>query len=192
MIAGPDALTCALAPDKKGVVHTFKSQYRKASSNCRSKPVNHATNRSTTRSHVRRRHPDNASFHLVGDGLSGSGSGPAHGYAQAAPRVDRGSHGRRAKGNCRAEERTAEYAAKLRQARAEVYKIREQRVQQWNAERDAALDAARKAAGQKVSQARTEIEAEAAAAKQTIQGSAGDLAGQVVRAVLPVAAGGSR
>ena len=38
-----------------------------------------------------------------------------------------------------AEARTAEYADKLRQARAEVYKVREQRVKQWNAERDAAL-----------------------------------------------------
>jgi F-type H+-transporting ATPase subunit b len=91
-----------------------------------------------------------------------------------------------------AEERTAEYAAKLRHARAEVYKIREQRLRQWNAERDAALDAARKVAGQRLSQARTEIEAETAAAKQAIQASAGDLAGQVVRAVLPVGAGGSR
>jgi F-type H+-transporting ATPase subunit b len=91
-----------------------------------------------------------------------------------------------------AEARTAEYAAKLRQARAEVYKVREQRVKQWNAERDAQLDVARKAAGQKVSQARAELEAEAAAARQTIQGTVGDLAGQVLRAVMPVAAGGSR
>jgi F-type H+-transporting ATPase subunit b len=90
-----------------------------------------------------------------------------------------------------AEARTAEYSTKLRHARAEVYKIREQRLRQWNAERDAALDAARKSAGQKLSQARTEIEAEAAAAKQAIQASASELAGQVVRAVLPVA-GGSR
>jgi F-type H+-transporting ATPase subunit b len=80
----------------------------------------------------------------------------------------------------------------LRQARAEVYKVREQRVKQWNAERDAQLDAARKVAGQKVSQARAELEAEAAAASRPIQASAGDLAGQVVRAVLPAAAGGSR
>jgi F-type H+-transporting ATPase subunit b len=65
-------------------------------------------------------------------------------------------------------------------------------MKQWNAERDAALDAARKAAGLKVSQAKVELEAEAAAAKQTILGSAGDLAGQVVRAVLPMTAGGSR
>lgn len=91
-----------------------------------------------------------------------------------------------------AEVRTAEYADRLRQARAEVYKVREQRVKQWNADRDAALDAARKVAGGKVSQARAELEAEAEQARQTIQASAGDLARQVVLAVLPQAAGGSR
>jgi F-type H+-transporting ATPase subunit b len=91
-----------------------------------------------------------------------------------------------------AEARAAEYAAKLRQARAEVYKVREQRVKQWSAERDGALEAARKAAGLKVAQARTELDAEAAQARQSIQASAGDLANQVVRAVLPAAAGGSR
>ena len=91
-----------------------------------------------------------------------------------------------------AEARAAEYAARLRQARAEVYKVREQRVKQWNAERDAALDAARKVAGAKVNEARAEIEAEAAAARKSIQASAGELANQVVRAVLPLAVGGSR
>jgi F-type H+-transporting ATPase subunit b len=91
-----------------------------------------------------------------------------------------------------AEARAAEYAAKLRQARSEVYKLREQRVKQWSTERDAALETARKAASAKVSQARAELEAEAAAAKQTILGTSADLASQVVRAVLPVAAGGSR
>jgi F-type H+-transporting ATPase subunit b len=69
-----------------------------------------------------------------------------------------------------AEARAAEYAAKLRQARAEVYKVREQRVKQWNAERDAALDAARKAAGLKVGQAKGELEAEAAAASRRLSG----------------------
>ena len=57
---------------------------------------------------------------------------------------------------------------------------------------DAALDAARKVAGQKVSQANAALEAEAAQARLAIQASAGDLARQVARAVLPVAAGGSR
>jgi F-type H+-transporting ATPase subunit b len=92
----------------------------------------------------------------------------------------------------RAEERAQEYAAKLRQARAEVYKLREQRIKQWNAERDAALDTARRAAGQRVGQAKAELDAEAAQARQAIQASAGELASRVVRAVLPVAAGGTR
>jgi F-type H+-transporting ATPase subunit b len=47
-------------------------------------------------------------------------------------------------------------------------------------------------AGLKVSQARAELEAEATLARQTIHASAGELANQVVRAVLPLAAGGSR
>jgi F-type H+-transporting ATPase subunit b len=91
-----------------------------------------------------------------------------------------------------AEARTAEYATKLREARVEVYKIREQRMKQWHAERDAALDVARKAASAKVHRAIAEIEAEAAAARQSIQGMAGELASRVVSAILPMAAGGSR
>lgn len=91
-----------------------------------------------------------------------------------------------------AEAKAAEYADKLRLARAEIFKMREQRSKQRTAEREAALDEARKAAGTKVAQARTEIDAEADRARQAIQGSAGELASQVVRAVLPLAAGGSR
>jgi len=91
-----------------------------------------------------------------------------------------------------AEARATEYADKLRHARAEIYKLREQRSKQRNAEREAALDAARKTAGSKVSQAKAELEAEAAHARQAIQASGADLANQVVRAVLPLAAGGSR
>jgi F-type H+-transporting ATPase subunit b len=91
-----------------------------------------------------------------------------------------------------AEAKAVEYADKLRQARAEIFKMREQRAKQRNAEREVALDAARKAAGTQVSQARMELDAEAERAKQTIQGASGELANQVVRAVLPVAAGSSR
>jgi F-type H+-transporting ATPase subunit b len=87
-----------------------------------------------------------------------------------------------------AEAKAADYADRLRQARAEVYKAREQRNKQLNADRDAALDAARKTAGAKVSQARADVEADAAAARMSIQASAR----QVVRAVLPQTAGGSR
>jgi F-type H+-transporting ATPase subunit b len=91
-----------------------------------------------------------------------------------------------------AENKTAEYAERLRQARADAYKLREQRVQQWNADRDAALDAARKAAGEKVRQAKAEFDAEAESARKVIQAASADLASQAVRAVLPAAAGGSR
>ena len=92
----------------------------------------------------------------------------------------------------RAEQRAKEYADKLRQARAEIFKAREQRMQQWTAERDAALNEARKSAGARVAEARVAIDAEADAARQAIHSSAGELAGQVVRAILPLAAGGSR
>jgi len=91
-----------------------------------------------------------------------------------------------------AEAKTAEYTERLRQARAEAYKAREQRVRQWNAERDAALDIARQASGQKVRDAKAEIDTETESARQAIQASAADLASQAVRAVLPLAAGGSR
>jgi F-type H+-transporting ATPase subunit b len=91
-----------------------------------------------------------------------------------------------------AEARAVEYTEKLRQARAEVYKMREQRAKQRNAEREAALEAARKVAGTRVAQAKVDLDAEAARAQQAIQGSAAELANQVVRVVLPLAAGGSR
>ena len=91
-----------------------------------------------------------------------------------------------------AEAKATEYADKLRQARAEIFKMREQRTKQRNAERETSLDVARKAAGAKVSEAKAEIDAEAERAKLTIQGTAGELANQVVRAVLPMAAGSSR
>src|SRR5580658_7494865 len=92
----------------------------------------------------------------------------------------------------KAEAKAAEYAERLRQARADAFKVREQRIKQWSAERDAALDAARKSAGERVRQEAAAIEEEAASARRTIQASVADLANQAVRAVLPAAAGGSR
>ena len=57
----------------------------------------------------------------------------------------------------KAEARAAEYDQKLRQARSAVYKAREQRVKQWTAERDSALEAARRSAQQKVIAARQDL-----------------------------------
>lgn len=90
------------------------------------------------------------------------------------------------------EARAGEYADKLRMARGEVFKLRESRVKQWNAERDAALETARKSAALKVNQAKAELEAEAQAARKAIEAASGDLAQQVLSAVLPAAAGGRR
>jgi F-type H+-transporting ATPase subunit b len=92
----------------------------------------------------------------------------------------------------RAEARAAEYAEKLRHARAELMKARDQRVKQWNAERDAALETARHAARQRVAGARADLETETAKARKAIEGTAAELASQVVRAVMPATAGGSR
>jgi F-type H+-transporting ATPase subunit b len=91
-----------------------------------------------------------------------------------------------------AETRTAEYSEKLRLARAEAYKIRDQRIKEWNVERDEALSAARKTAHARVGEAVAELNVEAEAARKSIATSAAQLAEQAMRAVLPMAAGGSR
>ena len=84
-----------------------------------------------------------------------------------------------------ADAKTQEYEAKLRAARAEIFHLREQRLQQWVAEKDEALASARLAAQQRVAQARAGIEAEADSARRRIEDSAGQLAVQIVQAVLP-------
>jgi len=91
-----------------------------------------------------------------------------------------------------AEAKASEYAEALRQARVQVYKQRDERLKQWQSERDAALNAARAAAHTKVVAAVSEIEAEAAIARQNVQSQTGELAALVVRAILPQAAGGIR
>ena len=84
-----------------------------------------------------------------------------------------------------ADAKSQEYEAKLRAARAEIFHQRELRMQQWTAQKDAALASARLAAQERVAQARTGIDAEAASAREQIENSAGQLAAQVLQAVLP-------
>jgi len=91
-----------------------------------------------------------------------------------------------------AEAKAEDYASKLRHARAEVFKVREQRLQQWAHERDTVLDAARKKALQRVLEAKVALESEADGARKTLMAGADQLAEQVVRAVMPATAGGSR
>jgi F-type H+-transporting ATPase subunit b len=87
-----------------------------------------------------------------------------------------------------ADAKSQEYEAKLRAARAEIFKMREQRVQQWNAERDKALAGARLAAHEHVATARKSIEAEAAGARAQVEAAADQLAGQILQAILPAPA----
>jgi len=84
-----------------------------------------------------------------------------------------------------ADAKSQEYEAKLRAARAEIFRQRELRVQQWMAEKERALASTRLAAQERVAQARTGIEAEASAARQQIEKAAGQLAAQILQAILP-------
>jgi len=87
-----------------------------------------------------------------------------------------------------ADARTQEYEAKLRAARAEIFRRREQRIQQLNADRDSALAAARLAAQQRVQEAQLALHGQTAEARKQIEVSAAQLAALVLAAVLPPSA----
>lgn len=94
-----------------------------------------------------------------------------------------------------ADAKTQEYEAKVRAARVEIFHAREQRLAEWNREREIALIDAREAAQRKITDAKASLEQEALAAHRAIEGSAGELAQEVLRAVLPAGlatAGSSR
>lgn len=84
-----------------------------------------------------------------------------------------------------ADARTQEYEAKLRAARMEIFREREQSMQQRNAEKDSVLAAARLAAQQRVHEAQAALGAQTREARKQIEGAAGTLAAQVLAAVLP-------
>ncbi len=83
---------------------------------------------------------------------------------------------------------TQEYEAKLRAARAEIFRGREQRLQRLNTDRDSAVAAARLAAQQRVEAAQAALDAQAADARRQIEASANQLAAQVLAAILPATA----
>lgn len=87
-----------------------------------------------------------------------------------------------------ADARSQEYEAKLRAARAEIIRRREQLLQQRTAEKESALTATRLAAQQRVQTAQAALEAQAGEARRQIEVTAGQLAAQVLAAVLPPAA----
>jgi F-type H+-transporting ATPase subunit b len=94
-----------------------------------------------------------------------------------------------------ADAKSQEYEAKLRTARSEIFHRREQKVQQWNAERENALASARLATHERVQVAQAALAAQAVEARREIESSVDKLAAQVLEAVLPsnlARAGGGR
>lgn len=84
-----------------------------------------------------------------------------------------------------ADAKSQEYEARLGAARAEIFRHREQLIQQWNIERDNALASARLAAQERVRGAETALKAQAAEAQKQIEGSTEQIASQILKAILP-------
>jgi F-type H+-transporting ATPase subunit b len=83
-----------------------------------------------------------------------------------------------------AEKRAAEYDAALKAARAELAREQERNRNQWRAESAAAAGEAKKNAHAVVKQAREEIVAEAAAARQSLAVESQSLAADIARSIL--------
>jgi F-type H+-transporting ATPase subunit b len=84
-----------------------------------------------------------------------------------------------------AEAEASVYEEKLRNARNEIMAARERRLQQWQAERDQAVEAARAMAQDRVKAARQEIEGMSVTARKQIEDATAQLSDQILRAVLP-------
>lgn len=84
-----------------------------------------------------------------------------------------------------ADAKSQEYEAKLRAARAEIFRTREQRLQQWNAERERALEAARQVAHERVQAAKDAIDDQVGDARHQIESSVDQLANKILQAILP-------
>jgi F-type H+-transporting ATPase subunit b len=83
-----------------------------------------------------------------------------------------------------AEQKTAEYEGKVREARLAVFKRQENRRQQILEQKMAAIAEARAAAEVRVIAARSEIQKEAEIAKALVQSESSTLAQEIIRAIL--------
>src|SRR5438270_8951511 len=81
-----------------------------------------------------------------------------------------------------AENKTAEYEDRMRRARAELIAAREQRLKQWQAEREQALHEAREATAERVRAGRAEIDESVAQARRHMETVSVELSEQIVRA----------
>jgi len=85
----------------------------------------------------------------------------------------------------KAESETSAYEDKLRAARAAIYQAREQKLKQWNAEREAALAQVRQHTQERVQGARQDINRSAQEARLHIVSVSDELSSRVLKAVLP-------
>jgi F-type H+-transporting ATPase subunit b len=88
-----------------------------------------------------------------------------------------------------AERKAQEYEARLREAKAEVYRQQEETRRRWLEDQAAHIAQAHERTAGAVRQAKEQIAAEAAAARQSLLGSSGALADQIAAAVLARRAG---
>ena len=84
-----------------------------------------------------------------------------------------------------AEANTTAYEDKLRAAKAEIFQARDQKLKQWNAEREAALEEVRNTTKQRVLTAKLDIEKSATDARTQIESLSGELTTKILNAVLP-------
>jgi F-type H+-transporting ATPase subunit b len=88
-----------------------------------------------------------------------------------------------------AERKVQEYEAKMREARAEVYREQEETRKTWLTDQGSQLEGARARTGQTVQQAKEQITVEITAVRQTLAESSAALADQIATAVLSRRAG---
>src|SRR6201994_3533677 len=81
--------------------------------------------------------------------------------------------------------KTQEYEAQLRAARARIFQARQQKLEQWNRERDQAIAEAHEAALHQVQEAKLALQTQTAAARRGLEGSIDELASEILRAILP-------
>jgi F-type H+-transporting ATPase subunit b len=83
-----------------------------------------------------------------------------------------------------AERKIQEYEAKMREARAEVYRDQEATRGQWLTDQAAQVASARERTGAATMKAKEQLAGEVAAARENLAGSSGALADQIATAVL--------
>ena len=110
--------------------------------------------------------------------------GPLEKVLKERDRLTKGAREAGARSLAAADKKTQEYEAKLREARAEVYKEQEEIRRRWLEDQASEVAQARERNAAAVRKAREEIVAEAAAARRSLTESSGALADEIATTVL--------